>query len=79
MKLTPSQIEAIQSPARRLQVVACAGSGKTEVLARRVLKFLSDGLEPSSIVAFTFTEKAAEELKDRIDRRAEEDGFSVRG
>ncbi|HHY35478.1 MAG TPA: UvrD-helicase domain-containing protein [Firmicutes bacterium] len=79
MKLTPSQIEAIESPARRLQVVACAGSGKTEVLARRVLKFLSDGLEPSAIVAFTFTEKAAEELKDRIDRRAGEVGFSVRG
>ncbi len=79
MELTPSQVEAVESSARCLQVVACAGSGKTEVLARRVLRFLREGVEPSGIVALTFTEKAAEELKARIDQRAEEAGLSVRG
>ncbi|HWP28229.1 MAG TPA: ATP-dependent helicase, partial [Chloroflexota bacterium] len=68
--LTPSQEAAIAHPAARLQILACAGSGKTEVLARRVTRLLEEGVEPSAIVAFTFTEKAAAELKARIETRA---------
>jgi len=55
-----------------LQVIACAGSGKTESIARRVASLIDEGAEPSSIVAFTFTERAAAELKDRITRRIAE-------
>ena len=66
---TESQREAIFAPERNLQVIAAAGSGKTQVMAARVAELLSrDGVTPASIVAFTFTEKAAAELKDRIYR-----------
>lgn len=66
---TRSQRDAINAPAKNMQVVAAAGSGKTQVMAARVAELLSrDGIVPASIVAFTFTEKAAAELKDRIYR-----------
>jgi DNA helicase-2/ATP-dependent DNA helicase PcrA len=72
MKLTDEQQQAVTCPASMFQIVACAGSGKTEVLARRVVRRLREGAQPREIVAFTFTEKAAAELKDRIERRAAE-------
>ena len=63
-----------------IQIIACAGSGKTETLALRVAHLLAGGVEPASIVAFTFTEKAAIELKQRIlDRSKEGCGQSVLG
>lgn len=49
-----------------LQIIACAGSGKTEVVSRRIAELVKSGAVPRSIVAFTFTEKAAEELKAKI-------------
>jgi DNA helicase-2/ATP-dependent DNA helicase PcrA len=70
MDLTPSQRDAITHSGGNLQLIACAGSGKTEVVARRVVHLLTPGegggLEPRNIVAFTFTDKAAGELKERI-------------
>lgn len=66
-KLTPDQQEAVKSNRRRLLVVAGAGSGKTEVMARRVAWWVGvKGVPKDTIVAFTFTEKAAEEMKFRI-------------
>ncbi len=83
MKLTASQHRAINYTGRNLQLLACAGSGKTEVVARRVVHLLSpghsDSLEPRNIVAFTFTEKAAAELKERILTRTEDQLGSVSG
>jgi len=70
IELTPAQRQAVECEAPCLQIAACAGSGKTEVLARRVATMLAKGVAADSIVAFTFTEKAAEELKRRIDDRA---------
>lgn len=76
MNLTPSQREAIEYAGGNLQLIACAGSGKTEVVAQRVAHLLKEGwaggLRPSAFVAFTFTEKAAAELKDRINDRVRE-------
>ena len=76
MKLTDSQQRAIKFGGSNLQLIACAGSGKTEVVARRVVHLLtpgrSDSLIPTNIIAFTFTDKAAAELKERIFTRTRE-------
>src|SRR5690606_36063129 len=76
MDLTESQQRAVEHDGRNLQLIACAGSGKTEVVARRVVHLLipgrADSLAPRNLVAFTFTEKAAAELKDRIVARTRE-------
>lgn len=52
-----------------LQVIACAGSGKTESVSRRIAALIQEGELPESIIAFTFTEKAAAELKERVTKR----------
>jgi DNA helicase-2/ATP-dependent DNA helicase PcrA len=74
MKLRPSQTNAIEYTGRNLQLIACAGSGKTEVVARRVVHLLTpgrpDSIAPGNIIAFTFTDKAAAELKERIISRS---------
>lgn len=65
--LTPDQQKAVRSRKRRVLIVAGAGSGKTEVMARRVAWWVAvEGVPKDSIVAFTFTERAAEEMKFRI-------------
>jgi DNA helicase II / ATP-dependent DNA helicase PcrA len=55
-----------------LQIIASAGSGKTEVVAQRFAQLMADGADPAGIIAFTFTERAADELKARISARVEE-------
>ena len=52
-----------------MQIIAAAGSGKTEVVAQRVASLLADGVPPAGLVAFTFTERAARSLKTRIEKR----------
>jgi DNA helicase II / ATP-dependent DNA helicase PcrA len=83
MRLTVAQQKAIVHDGRNLQLIACAGSGKTEIVARRVVHLLTpgraDSLVPANIVAFTFTEKAAAELKERIFTRAHEALGNVTG
>lgn len=54
-----------------MQIIACAGSGKTEVVAQRVADLIAGGVDPAGIIAFTFTERAADELKARISARVE--------
>ena len=67
MSLTSAQLEAIETTDRHLQIIACAGSGKTDVVSRRIARIIKNKLAtPDQIVAFTFTEKAAAELKERI-------------
>ena len=69
MKLTIAQQTAVDHIDGHLQIVACAGSGKTEVISRRIANILQKkpGIMPENIVAFTFTEKAAVSLKKRIE------------
>ncbi|WP_315729665.1 MULTISPECIES: ATP-dependent DNA helicase [unclassified Bradyrhizobium] len=65
--LTDDQKRAVEFRKRRLLVVAGAGSGKTEVMARRIAWWVgARGIPKDDIVAFTFTERAAEEMKFRI-------------
>jgi DNA helicase-2/ATP-dependent DNA helicase PcrA len=54
-----------------IQIIASAGSGKTETVAQRVARLVADGVDPQEMVAFTFTTRAAEELKARIRERVE--------
>jgi DNA helicase-2/ATP-dependent DNA helicase PcrA len=64
---TRAQQEAIDCLNEPLQIIACAGSGKTQVISQRIAAILAQlGIEPRNVIAFTFTEKAAAELKDRI-------------
>lgn len=70
--LTDQQIEAVTSNTRRLLVIAGAGSGKTEVMSRRVGWWIGiEGIPKENVVAFTFTDAAAEELKFRIRQHIE--------
>ena len=76
MKFTKEQLKAIGHREGHLQLIACAGSGKTEVVARRVANLLdpsaSPRFAPANIIAFTFTDKAAAELKQRVIDRVRE-------
>lgn len=71
-ELRGQALKAVKHRGSHMQIIACAGSGKTEVVAQRVADLLSEGARPESIVAFTFTERAGEELKHRIEQRVEE-------
>ncbi len=79
MNFTAAQLLAISHQGGNLQLIACAGSGKTEVVARRVASLLKNGLAPRNIVAFTFTDKAAAELKERIITRCREELGELHG
>ena len=76
---TEKQLEAVNHRDGNLQLIACAGAGKTEVLACRVAMLIAGGAAPESIVAFTFQEKAAAELKQRIHERVAEQMGDVIG
>ena len=65
-RYTPDQERAISHRKGNLLILACAGSGKTEVISRRIALLVSEGIPKNSIIAFTFTERAARELKLRI-------------
>src|SRR4051794_40557383 len=69
-QLDGDALGAVEHRDGHLQIIASAGAGKTEVVAQRVVALLAEDVDPSSIVAFTFTERAASSLKSRIDRRA---------
>ena len=62
-------LRAVQHRGSHMQIIASAGSGKTEVVSQRVADLLAEGVRPDAIVAFTFTERAAAELKERIEAR----------
>src|SRR3954471_10938444 len=64
--LTPPQREAATHVDGPLLIVAAAGSGKTRVITRRVAHLISLGIPAPSILAITFTNKAAGEMKHRV-------------
>ena len=64
--LTVDQYNAVVDQSKYILCLACAGSGKSRTLAYKIAYLISQGEAPESIIAFTFTEKAAESIKRRV-------------
>jgi DNA helicase II / ATP-dependent DNA helicase PcrA len=67
--LNEKQIEAINHKEGPCLVLAGAGSGKTKVLTERIVKLINDDVKPSEILAITFTNKAAKEMRNRVSNK----------
>ena len=66
LQLNPAQHEAVNSMSGPLLVVAGAGSGKTRVIVEKIRRLVDNGIKPFHILALTFTNKAANEMKQRV-------------
>lgn len=66
MNLNPEQLAAVQTRHPRVAVIAGAGTGKTATLVSRIADLIKSGRSPDRILALTFTNKAAREMRERL-------------
>ncbi|MEX0932341.1 MAG: UvrD-helicase domain-containing protein, partial [Parcubacteria group bacterium] len=71
--LNPEQRRAVLATEGPLLILAGAGAGKTKTLTERIRHLIHKGVEPSSILAITFTNKAAKEMRERLEKMLRED------
>lgn len=79
MNFNEAQYKAIEHKSGPMLVLAGPGSGKTAVITRRVLRLVSDGVAPGSILVITFTKAAAKEMQERYDQLQKQEGHNVPG
>lgn len=70
VSLNEEQKKIVHAPPGQILVISAAGTGKTRVLTERIIYLMKhEGVDPSEILAITFTNMAAEEMKNRMQNR----------
>jgi DNA helicase II / ATP-dependent DNA helicase PcrA len=77
--LSPEQYAVVKSKAQPLLILAGAGSGKTRTLVYRIAKFIEDGIPAKTILLLTFTNRAAKDMLNRLQKICGDEGCQVQG